>query len=146
MVVVRQLPRQDARQADFIDDDHLIEALASNRADDPLRERVLPRGARRGEHLMDPHSGRRGSDLSERMITIAHEIPRDFVPRKRLAELLGGPRRRRVGGDRDVHDTATLVRQDDQHEEQSICGGGHHEEIGGCDLADMIREKRAPRL
>src|SRR5258705_13651000 len=93
-----------------------------------------------------PHPGRRWSDLSERMITIANEIPRHFVPRKRLAELLDGPRRRRMGGDRHVHNTATLVRQDDQHEEESIWGGGHHEEIGGCDLADMIREKRAPRL
>jgi hypothetical protein len=51
-----------------------------------------------------------------------------------------------MGGDRHVHDLATLVRQDDQHEEESICGGGHHEEISGGDLADMIREKRAPRL
>jgi hypothetical protein len=57
------------------------------------------------------------------MITIANEISRDFVPRKRLAELLGGPRRRGMGGDRHVHDTATLVRHDDQHEEEAIGGG-----------------------
>ena len=93
-----------------------------------------------------PIPRRRWSDPRERVITIANEIPRDLVPRKRLAELLGGPCRRGMGGDGHVHDAATLVRQDDQHEEQSIRGGGHDEEIGGRDLADMIREKRAPRL
>jgi hypothetical protein len=56
------------------------------------------------------------------MITIANEIPRGFVPRKRLAELLGGPRRCGMRGDSHVHDAASLVRQDDQHEEESICG------------------------
>jgi len=95
---------------------------------------------------MDAHSDRRLSDPRERVITIANEIPRDLVPRKRLAKLLGGPRRRGMGGDRQVHDAATLMRQNDQHEEESTGGGRHDEEIGGGDLADMIREKRAPRL
>jgi hypothetical protein len=45
-----------------------------------------------------------------------------------------------------MYDAASLVRQDDEHEKESIGGGGHHEEIGGGDLADLIREKRAPRL
>jgi hypothetical protein len=51
-----------------------------------------------------------------------------------------------MGGDRHVHDAATVMRQNDQHEEESTRGGGHDEEIGGGDLADMIREKRPPRL
>jgi len=145
-VVVGQVPRQDASQADFIQDDHMIETLASNGADDAFRVRVLPRGTWCGEDLMDAHSDRRLSDPCERLITITNEIPRGFIPRKRLAELLGGPRRRGMGGDRHVHDAATLMRQNDQHEEESTRGGGHDEEIGGCDLVDMIREKRPPRL
>ena len=80
------------------------------------------------------------------VITIANEIPRHLVPRKRLTELLGGPRRRGMAGDGHVYDAATLMRQNDQHEQESTRGGRHDEEIGGRDLADMIREKRAPRL
>jgi hypothetical protein len=45
-----------------------------------------------------------------------------------------------------MYDAATLMRQNDQHEEESTRGGRYDEEIGGRDLADMIREKRAPRL
>jgi hypothetical protein len=39
-VVVGQVPRQDASQADFIQDDYMIETLASNGADDAFRARV----------------------------------------------------------------------------------------------------------
>ena len=56
-VIGGQVPRQDASQADFIQDDHMIETLASNGADDAFRVRVLPRGTWRGEDLMDSHSG-----------------------------------------------------------------------------------------
>ena len=51
-----------------------------------------------------------------------------------------------MGRDRHVHDAAALVCQDNQHEEESIRGGWRDEEIGSHDLADMIREKRAPGL
>ena len=95
---------------------------------------------------MDAHSDRRFSDPREGVITIANEIPRYLVPRKRLAELLGGPRRRGMTGDGHMYDAATLMRLNDQHEEESTRGGRHDEEIGGRDLADMIGEKRAPRL
>src|SRR5688572_16393951 len=81
-VVVGQVPRQDASQADFIQDDQMLETLASNGAANAFRVRVLPRGTCRGEDLMDSHSDRRVSDPRERVITIANEIPRDLVPRK----------------------------------------------------------------
>jgi hypothetical protein len=48
---------------------------------------------------MDPHPRRRGCDRRDGGITVANEIPRDLVPWKRLAELLGGPRRRGMGRD-----------------------------------------------
>jgi hypothetical protein len=104
----------------------------------------MERWAWRGEDLMDPHPGRRWPDPSEGLITIAKEIARALVFRKRFAELLGGPRRRGMGSDSHVYDAATLMRQNDQHEEESTRGGWHDEEIRGRDPADMIREERAP--
>jgi hypothetical protein len=38
------------------EDEHVIQALAPDRADEPLHERVLPRAVRRGESLLDPHA------------------------------------------------------------------------------------------
>jgi hypothetical protein len=40
----------------------------------------------------------------------------------------------------------TVVRDDDEYEEQPEGDRRHDEEVGGHDLAGMIREKRAPRL
>jgi hypothetical protein len=51
----------------------------------------------------------------ERVIAVVEEIARPIVQRKRLAQLLGGPRGRRVFGDRDMHDPSALVAQDHQH-------------------------------
>jgi hypothetical protein len=51
-----------------------------------------------------------------------------------------------MGGHRDVDDAATVMGQDDQHEQQSIRHSGYDEEVSGCDLMDMIREERPPCL
>jgi hypothetical protein len=144
--VIFHVSFQDASQARGIAHDQVIEALSSKGSDEPFGVAVLPRRSRCRQHVGDRHRLGGRTDTCEREVPIVYQVPRRVVSRECFAELLGGPRRGRMGGDRHVHDTATLVRQDDQHEEESICGGGHHEEIGGCDLADMIREKRAPRL
>jgi hypothetical protein len=47
------------------------------------------------------------------VVTIANEIARDLVRWERLAELLGGPRRRWMVGDGHVYDAATLMAQND---------------------------------
>jgi integrase len=51
-----------------------------------------------------------------------------------------------VIGDRDVHDTSTLMRQDDLDEQEAVRDGRDHEEISRRDLLEMIREERPPRL
>jgi hypothetical protein len=48
--------------------------------------------------------------------------------------------------DRDVHDSAPLVPEDDENEQEPACGRRDDEEIGGRDLLDVIRQERAPRL
>jgi hypothetical protein len=146
LVIVRQVPGQDARQSSFIHDDHMIETLASDGPDDPLRVRVLPWGTRGGAERLDAHATRRGRERGKRVVAIVHEVARGCVFRKRFAELLGGPGRSRMRGDRDVHDVATPMRQDDEHEQQSIGDGGHDEEIGGHDLIDVIGEECPPGL
>ncbi len=54
------------------------------------------------------------TDNPANMIAIADQVSRRVVPWERFSELLSGPRRRRMGGDRDAHDASTFVRQDHQ--------------------------------
>ena len=60
------------------------------------------------------------------------------------AELLGGPEGGRMRGDRNMNDGATLMGQDDQHEQQSIRDNRHDEEsaatINGRDRRSEIGE------
>jgi len=55
----------------------------------------------------------------ERVIAIPEEILRRFIPRKRLAQLLRGPRRGRMVGDGHVDNTPALVSEDHQDEQKS---------------------------
>jgi hypothetical protein len=47
-------------------------------------------------------------------------------------------------GDRYVNDSSAVVREDDESEEQPEGDRRHDEEVGGHDLARVIRQKRAP--
>jgi len=53
-VIVREVAGQDAVQMAFAKDEDMIQALAPDRADEPLRKWVLPWAVRRGQHFPDP--------------------------------------------------------------------------------------------
>lgn len=54
-VIVVDVGRQYASQMSFVEDNDVIEALASDRADDALSIRILPWRTRCGDDLVDPH-------------------------------------------------------------------------------------------
>ena len=82
----------------------------------------------------------------ERRIPIVDQILRVFIPRKCFAELLRRPRGCRAVGHRGVRDAATLVREDDEYEQQAVGDRRDDEEIGGRDLVAVIGQEAAPRL
>ena len=49
-------------------------------------------------------------------------------------------------GDRHVDEPTTVVREDDEHEEQPERDRRHDEEVGGHDLVRVVREEGPPRL
>src|SRR5439155_16588009 len=55
-VVVREVASQGAAQVPFAKDEDVIQTLAPDGADEPLRKGVLPRAVRRREDLIDPHA------------------------------------------------------------------------------------------
>jgi hypothetical protein len=79
-------------------------------------------------------------------IAIMHKIAGRLVVGEGVPELLSDPRCRRVGGDRGVDDASTVMPQDHQHEEEPERDCGHDEQVGGHDLAGVIREERPPGL
>ena len=55
-VVVVQVASQDPPQVTLAENDDVIQAFPTDRADDPLDVRILPGRARRCENLLDPES------------------------------------------------------------------------------------------
>jgi len=124
----------------------MIEALTPDRTDDALHVCVLPRRARCGTHGLDVHPGDSGREIDKDRIAIVEEVPRGLVLREGVANLLGCPSRRGMLSDRDVDEASSVVRDDDQHEEQSERDRRHDEQVGGHDLARVVGKESPPRL
>lgn len=75
-----------------------------------------------------------------------HEIPWRLVFREGGPELLRDPAGGRMGRDVRMNDAPTVMREDDQHEQQPEGDRWHDKEVGGHDLARVVRQKRSPCL
>ena len=133
--VVRTIVGHQPLQARFVEDDHVIETLATSGSNKSLDECILPGRVRCREYFLTPHRRRRGSPAVERVIPIVDQVSRRLVPRKGLAKLLGGPRRRRMRGDRHVPDASPIVGEEHQDEQEAAGRRRDHEEIGRHNLA-----------
>ena len=75
-----------------------------------------------------------------------HEIPWRLICWKGVPELLRDPAAGRMSGHVRMDDASTVMGEDDQHEQEPERDRRHDEEVGGHDLARVVREKRSPRL
>jgi hypothetical protein len=110
-LVIRAIAQEEPAQARLIEHDHVIETLATSASYESLDEGILPRRPWGCEQFFDRHRPRRACQAVERMIAIVQQEARRLVPRKRLAQLLSRPRRRWVGGDRNVPDPSPERRE-----------------------------------
>ena len=85
-------------------------------------------------------------DVAIHCVAIPQEPSRRAVVRKGFNDLLRGPQGRGVLGDREVHDPATLVGEEDEHEQHAAREGRHREEVHRHERSHVIREERSPGL
>jgi hypothetical protein len=124
----------------------MVEALAPHGADEPFRNRILPRTARRRENFRDAHAlDTMAERLAEDAVAIAEKIGRPCVVREGLHELLGRPLRGRVLDHVDVDDPSVVVAEHDEDKEHPQAGGGDREEIDGDQVPDVVGEERGAR-
>jgi len=144
--VVRDVGCHDCSETCRVEHDHVIEALAAERADEPLDVGVLPRCAWRRADDLDTHGRRRPRHCLKGEISVVNDVARCLIPRKRFAQLLCGPGRGWMFRHADIKDAPTFVREDDEHEEEATRRRRNSQEIGSYDLPDVIGQERAPRL
>ncbi|HEY6653092.1 MAG TPA: hypothetical protein VI028_03105, partial [Solirubrobacterales bacterium] len=119
-VVVGEICAQDAAEMGPAQNDDVVEALPTEGADHPFRERVLPGRAGGGQNLMDPHArdaSREGFPVDP--ISIAKQIRGSRIIRERLDELLGCPDYRGMVGDVEMEEFAPVMSEDDEDEEET---------------------------
>jgi hypothetical protein len=125
----------------------MIQALAAQRPDDPLRDRICPRGADRGEQGLDAKAfGPLHEVAAVDGVPVAQQGARLPAPGGGLDELPPGPRGGRVGGDVAVHQFPSVLGAEQQAvqrpEGQSLDG----EASGRPDLRAMVGQAGPPRL
>ena len=107
------------------ENDDMIQALAPDRIDQALGERILPGAVRRREDFLDPHALHPVPEvLAVDPVTVAQEIGGRGVIRERLHDLLGGPVGGGVLGHVEVDDASAMVREHDENEENALPHGG----------------------
>jgi len=131
----------------FVKNDDMVETFVSNRTDDALDVWRLPGRARCGEHLCDPHASQAfPCDRPIGGVAIADHVARRRIPWKGLGDLLGDPDRGWVLRDAELHDSATVMAQNDEAIQDPERCGRDNKEIHRRQAADMVFEERAPRL
>lgn len=126
----------------------MVEALASDGADDPFDERVLPRRLRGDQDLFDA----RKRDLAAEGLAVdgvpvsKEKAGFGSVSGKGLDDLLCGPLGGRMAGDVEVKDLPSAVGKDDEADEELEGHGGDDEEVAGRGDGEVVCEVGAPGL
>jgi len=131
----------------FAENQNVIQTLAADRADEPLREGILPRAVRSREDFLDPHALHSVAKLlAVDLVTVAQEIGGRGVVREGVHDRLSDPVRGGVLSHVEVDDAPAVVSEHDENKENAQARGGHREEIEGAQIADMVGEERPPGL
>lgn len=112
-----------------------------------FHKRALPRRSRSAENFVDVHDRDLLAEfLPIDAIAILQQLFRCGVERKGLEQLLRGPFSGRMGCDVKVDNTASVVSENDEDEEDFKPNRADSEEVDGSELGYVIVEERFPRL
>ena len=125
----------------------MVEAFPSDRTNDALDVSPLPRGSRRGEYLLDAHVlNLSGEVVAQDSIPVSQQIAGCGFPGERIAKLLGGPFRGRMGRDVEVQYSPPLMGEHQEYVQNLEADGWHGEEVDRDQLLDVVVEKCPPGL
>jgi len=80
------------------------------------------------------------------IIAVADHVPRSFIERKGLDDLLSCPLRGGIGGDIEVNHLPAIVPENDEAVEHTKRCGRHGKEVDGRQVWDVVIQKRPPIL
>jgi Acyl-CoA dehydrogenase, C-terminal domain len=151
-VVVGDVRAQEPPEMRFVQNEEVVEALATDGPDEWLHKRILPGCPGGSEDLVHPHPLDSSRELlAVDAVSITEQILRDHIVRKRLDKLPRRPDCRGMIRDVDVEEVAAIMPPDDEDEEQAE-GEGAVQVFGGrgCErdqpVERLYREIRRERI
>ena len=146
-MVVAEIRRQGVLEMPSVQDDVVVEALPSDRANESLYVRILPGALWCGENLLHAQGLDSQSNLSTvPAVPIAEEVTGSVSVCERLEDLLRGPGRSWMLSHIKMQHLATIVFQDNKHEQYLQRDSRHGKEIGGYYFTDMVVQEGPPGL
>jgi hypothetical protein len=122
-----------------IDDNQMIETLASNIANHSLDVWILKRRSRRGDHFFDLHPCHsEAKSFSVDLISISEQIAWRCIFRKCFDHLLRRPDGRRMQGDIEVDNLSSIMKQEDETVQDAKWHRVDSEEIDGRNLLSPL--------
>ena len=129
-VVVDAVGPQEPVEVLLVQDEEVVEALSSDRSDDPFGEGIVPGRAWGDEHLTNPHPLDSSCELGAiDLIAITEQVCGSRLVGECLDDLPRSPGGRWMARDVDMDEFTAVMAQDDEHEEQTEGEGGHEEEV-----------------
>ena len=145
VVFEKRLP--DVTKTGCIQNNHVVQALPPNRANQSLNVRVLPGGLRSGQDFANSKpSCRFTTPLSIDAIAVAQQKAGRAVPRESFQELPGSPFRRGIRDHSNMNRTPAVVRENHKNKQDPEWDRRNHEEVGGDQGLPGVLQKGAPIL
>jgi hypothetical protein len=108
----------------LVENDHVIQTLSADRADQAFDVRILPGTRRGGDDFSDAHARESPpEDVAVDVVAISMQPAGRGVVRECVDHLLSGPYGCRMLRDIEMHDAPAVMRQHDQDEQQSYLHG-----------------------
>src|SRR5450631_1003808 len=146
-VVVIGVRFQNPTQMHFAQDNHMIDALAPDRSDQPFGKAILPRRGWRDRLVPDAHGAQSApDDAAMDPVAIADEVVRSLIPRKCLRYLTCNPFRRRICCDVDPDEVSAAESDDDEGIEQIEADCRDDKQVHGGNLWRVVTQEGPPSL
>jgi hypothetical protein len=142
LVIVRDVIREESLQVARVQWNHVIEQLAATASYPALSDTILPGTPNRGSRTAYFHRADCGRDIQTILGVMVedHKLGSGVV-RERLSQLLHDPSARRMASNVDVHNTPTVVADEEETVEHIQGERWYGEEIHGCDGFPMIAQE-----
>jgi len=147
LIIISGILRHYPAQVRFAQNNHMVDALASYRSDQPFGEAVLPRRAWRDGLVTDAHSPQSVRDDSAiDAVPITDQVARRLSPRECFGDLARDPFRGRMGCDVEPDKVSAGQLDDNKAIEQIEANGRNNEQVRGGDVRRVVTQESVPSL